>query len=330
MNGINRLLHIPTALKQNAWKIPMSTASLALIATLSFSAISDKAIADEPAIEAKITETEKAKLDKTAAIMVRICDALVAGEITPEDAAKKMIAFTQEQARWDGIKHRIEGAVEAGKMTREEADAKYAELSKGKPKEDKQGSARAEAYLKEVSAKLKAAVENGEITEAQAKERMEGAKKRIAKRMGGKKNKTNARAEAYLKKVGEEIRTAVANGEMTAEEGKAKYTAAVERIKKRMAAAGKRGEESDAWEGFKRRIEAAVESGEMTPEESREAYEGFRRRMAARGGEGRGAGGDRREISDDCMALRIRLGTAVRNGEMTREEAGKIWEEEGC
>ena len=91
MNGINRLLHIPTALKQNAWKIPMSTASLALIATLSFSAISDKAIADEPASEAKITEAEKAKLDKTAAIMVRICDALVAGEITPEDAAKKMI-----------------------------------------------------------------------------------------------------------------------------------------------------------------------------------------------------------------------------------------------
>jgi hypothetical protein len=41
-------------------------------------------------------------------------------------------------------------------------------------------------------------------------------------------------------------------------------------------------------------------------------------------------GQNRKEISDDCIALRKKLGEAVRSGEMTREEAGKIWDEEGC
>ena len=126
--------------------------------------------------------------------------------LVPEEAAKKTIAFIREQARWDRITNRIEGAVESGKLTREEAIAKYAELKESKPKVNKQGSKRAEAYLQEVSTKLKAAVESGEITEAQAEERMESAKKQVATRLGSGKDNTNARVEAYLKKVGEEVR----------------------------------------------------------------------------------------------------------------------------
>ena len=75
-------------------------------------------------------------------------------------------------------------------------------------------------------------------------------------------------------------------------------------------------------------------SGVMTLEESREAYADFRRRMGTKDGEDRDhrrdADRDRGDISDDCLALRRKLGAAVRNGEMTREEAGKIWEDEGC
>ena len=37
------------------------------------------------------------------------------------------------------------------------------------------------------------------------------------------------------------------------------------------------------WEGFQRRIEGAVERGEMTQEQARESYAGFRRRMAMHG-----------------------------------------------
>ena len=41
-------------------------------------------------------------------------------------------------------------------------------------------------------------------------------------------------------------------------------------------------EDRAIWEGFQRRIEGAVERGEMTQEQARESYAGFRRRMAMR------------------------------------------------
>ena len=42
-------------------------------------------------------------------------------------------------------------------------------------------------------------------------------------------------------------------------------------------------EDRSIWEGFQRRIEGAVERGEMTQEQARESYAGFRRRMAMHG-----------------------------------------------
>ena len=41
-------------------------------------------------------------------------------------------------------------------------------------------------------------------------------------------------------------------------------------------------EDRTIWEGFQRRIEGAVERGEMTQEQARESYAGFKRRMAMR------------------------------------------------
>ena len=42
-------------------------------------------------------------------------------------------------------------------------------------------------------------------------------------------------------------------------------------------------EDRAIWEGFQRRIESAIERGEMTQEQARESYAGFRRRMAMHG-----------------------------------------------
>ena len=42
-------------------------------------------------------------------------------------------------------------------------------------------------------------------------------------------------------------------------------------------------EDRAIWEGFQRRIEGAIERGEMTQEQARESYAGFRRRMAMHG-----------------------------------------------
>ncbi len=51
-----------------------------------------------------------------------------------------------------------------------------------------------------------------------------------------------------------------------------------------------RVEDRDIWEGFQKRIEAAVERGEITPEQARERYVGFRRRMGQRNDENLGRG----------------------------------------
>jgi len=79
------------------------------------------------------------------------------GKAKPEDVERrliemrKMIAGSSEreagkEVDWEGIKRRIEGAVKSGRMTREEADAKYKEVRerlgqkvKGKDAKDKQG-----------------------------------------------------------------------------------------------------------------------------------------------------------------------------------------------
>ena len=333
MHGITRRLHIPTTLKRYTWKIPHPIASLALIATISISAMNIQANAGDPVVDSKTKATSDQRVDA----LVKITDALLAGTITPEEAAKKIHETNRIDSYLSKVEAEVSDAVANGKMTVEEGMAKYdaavIDIKQRMYGAKKNTNARVESYLKKVGTEIREAIANGEMTAEEGKAKYAEAEARVQQRMGGEKSNTNARTEVYLTKIGSEIRAAIANGEMTVEEGKEKYTAAVERIKKRMAAASKRGEREER-EGFKRRIEAAVESGKMTPEESREAYADFRRRMGAKDGgdrdHRRDADRDRGEVSDDCLALRRKLGAAVRNGEMTREEAGEIWEDEGC
>ena len=43
-----------------------------------------------------------------------------------------------DQFNWDNVKWRIEGAVERGDLTREEADKKYREIKQRRSREEKQ------------------------------------------------------------------------------------------------------------------------------------------------------------------------------------------------
>ena len=180
----------------------------------------------------------------------------------------------------------------------------------------------------------------------------------------------NARAEAYLNDAGKKIKMAIANGEITEEEGKLKYAATVQRVKKRMAGAKSKTADTDARAMRARYKEASdkmiemVKSGEITREQMQTRLDGMKKRMGAdkskkiskedydlaaskmarmvKAGEitreqmearlnrMKKAMASKEERSDDCIELRKKLGEAVRNGKMTREEAGKIWEEEGC
>ena len=133
---------------------------------------------------------------------------------------------------------------------------------------------------------------------------------------------------AYLAQVGAEIKEAVASGEMTPEEGKANYADTVEAVKQRMMASKSKGKSKqitkEDYDEAAAKMARMVKAGEITREQMQQRLDRMSQAEASKDD------GQRRELSDDCMALRRKLGEAVRNGEMTREEAGKIWEEEGC
>ena len=193
-----------------------------------------------------------------------------------------------------------------------------------KDKKENPGNERAKAYLKKVAGEIKEAIANGTMTSEEGKAKYAEAEARIEKRMG-QKNAGNKRAQAYLAKVGAEIKEAVASGEMTPEEGKAKYAETVEALKQRMMAGKSKGQSSqitkEEYDAAASKMARMVKAGEITREQMQERLEamGSAMRKSMRGGD---------NVSDDCMALRRRLGQAVRNGDMTREEAKKVWEDE--
>ena len=327
MNRIKRMLLNSKNNTQHTWKAPLSIASIVLVATLTVGATNFQAHADEVVKKNPVALAAEKVSDASVEFMLKITDALLSGKVTPAEAAQKLISFeegiVEKMEYLRGIQERIEHSVDSGELTREEADAKYGEYSKNKKANS--GNERAQAYLKDVAGEIKAAIANGTMTSEEGKAKYAEAEARIEKRMG-QKNAGNTRLEAYLAKVGAEIKEAVNNGEMTPEEGKAKYAETVEAIKQRMMhTPDKKPITKEAYDEAAAKMIRMVKAGEITREQMQERLDamGSAMRESIRGEESR-------EISDDCMGLRRRLGQAVRNGDMTREEAGRIWEEEGC
>jgi beta-lactamase regulating signal transducer with metallopeptidase domain len=110
------------------------------------------------------------------------------GKISAEDARTRLSEMRRIMAGqsqrgagtdvdWESVKRRIEGAVESGKMTREEADAKYKEIRERMARADRGADKRAE--YERLERRLRAAVEAGKITEEQAREKLEAYRKRL-------------------------------------------------------------------------------------------------------------------------------------------------------
>jgi beta-lactamase regulating signal transducer with metallopeptidase domain len=138
-----------------------------------------------------------------------------------------------------------------------------------------------------VARRLRAAVEAGELTGEQARGMMEALRKANA----AQEDQGADRARAYLTKVKKELAAAVEAGEISREDAAKRYEDAQKAIRERMAA-GRRGRDMRAeYEGFERRIRAAVAEGRITREEAREKLDGFRRRMEMAGQAERGQRG---------------------------------------
>jgi polyhydroxyalkanoate synthesis regulator phasin len=286
MNERKKIHQTPAALKQHAWKTPLSIASLALIAVVSISSVNIDAIAEEPAVDANRTAT----IDYTVITYVKITDALMAGTITPEEAAKKIQATNRVNTYLTKVETDISVAVESGKMTVDEGMEKYdaavKNINKRMGGEKGNNNERAQAHLKKIGTDIREAIANGEMTPEEGKAKYAEAETKMQTRMGGAKNQNNDRAQAYLTKIGTEIKVAVANGEMTPEEGKAKYAEAETRMQQRMG--GAKNQNNDRAQAYLTKIgteiKVAVANGELTSEEGKAKYlatvEGIQKRMA--------------------------------------------------
>jgi len=157
-----------------------------------------------------------------------------------------------------------------GKRAEEEARAKWAAIKKTDDAKKDQGSDRAKAYLMKVRKELGAAVEAGKISEEDAKKRYQGVERAIKERMADARAKGRSRTVSPedLGRAGIEIRKAVAEGKISAAEGRAK----MEAVRKMIGEQREGATRNIDWEGTKRRIEGAVKRGDITREEADAKY----------------------------------------------------------
>ncbi len=175
---------------------------------------------------------------------MEIRKAVAAGKITPEQGRARMQGMRKmmgghgehsgkageaksDRPDWGAIKRRIEGAVKAGKMTREEANKQYESIKKRmayQHKTDAKKPSREE--IAEVGKKIKAAVKAGKVTEAQGKARWEAYLKSI----GAAKARTDD-----LEAIWKRLQAMVKAGKLTEKEAHKKMAA----IKKEAAAKAK-------------------------------------------------------------------------------------------
>lgn len=206
--------------------------------------------------------------------------------------------------------HQLEQGAEQGKISKAAARAGIEGLRKALGEENqgerptrnpREAYARAEAELRE-------AVKAGKISEEDAKARLAGLRKRLAghqentergeqdrRREGAAAGEQPSEAAAQdiaqgigerLKQVGERLKTAVANGDISEDEAWAKWREVKKtQVAPRLEAAVKEGKlsEKDAkeiWRGIERaelgeKLKAAVASGKLSEQEARANWEAF-------------------------------------------------------
>ncbi len=219
--------------------------------------------------------------------------AVEAGEISREEAGKRFEYAEGMMRERIGFSKRVEDAIERGDLTREEANTKYREFAKRTGQKDGW-----EGFRKRVEN----AVERGDLTREEA-----DAKYREFRQQRGEKEVAEAdgsnRGDAYLIELRKELGAAVEAGKISREEAGKKFETAErtmrERIgfRKRVEDAVERGDltrvEAEAkyrefgqgmaqrrdWEGFKKRVEDAVERGDLTHEQAEAKYREFRKQM---------------------------------------------------
>ena len=178
------------------------------------------------------------------------------------------------------------------------------------------GIASAQDY-EAVERRLGEGVAKGELTLKQAGIMLDALKK-----AGGyRKDQGADRAKAYLMKVKKELGELVEAGKISKEAAVRRYEGAEKGIRERLAAGRRESQRGDdkpnAYEGFERRIKAAVEAGKIAREEAGKQLEGLRRRMEmAR----RGERGERRITVEEYKRAEAKMRKMIEDGKAKPED----------
>jgi len=182
----------------------------------------------------------------------------------------------ERMAAYRAIEARINDAVKAGKLSKE--DAKRT-LEGARQRIFQGGSAKSK--VAEFRRKLGAALEAGKITEEQAKAKWEAYMQR-ARQPGAKRGRATTPSREEMAKVKERIWAGVKEGKLTEEQARARW----EGYLKHLRSADTRGKSKTPTRAemgeVKKKIWAAVKAGEITEEQARQKWEAYLRSVKTR------------------------------------------------
>lgn len=291
--------------------------------------------------------------------------AVKAGRVKEEDAKRRLgemrehmfpnasggdeKAVRNPREEYARVEEELKAMVEAGKISAEDARRRLIgfreRLGRGereRPSGDSDGGAELRRAYEGFERRIKAAVEKGDMTREEAARQLEGFKRRL----GGRDNAGAERGEgerrnpkAEYARVEKELKAMVEAGKISEEDARRRLSGFRERLGR--GAGDKPAADGDpdakrklAYDGFERRIKAAVANGDMTREEAAEKLKAFKERLSSRRGPGEdkvkdGDGRDRtrgdaeKSDSDRADSDVEKIYAAVKAGKLTREEAGK-------
>ncbi len=240
----------------------------------------------------------------------RIQEAIEKGEISHEEARKKLTEFHEGQKKasrereWKMIKERIEGAVREGKMSREQANEEYKRIERSMHSRDKIAR-EANERVRKAEREIHEGLEAGEISHEEARQ----AVGELHEEMNYVVRRKHLELE--LQDHERRIEQALESGVISKSQAEEKRIKVRQRLTKQFRielgheeSNARRG--SDEREGRERHHEARHHSREREGREDRRHHE------------------DERELWE---AVRRGLDAAVRLGKLDRQEAREIWED---
>jgi hypothetical protein len=169
----------------------------------------------------------------------------------------------------------------------------------------------------------------GKISEEDAKKKFADAEKAVRQKVAaarGKGDDKSAAARKHLLQMRKELGEAVKAGKISEEDAKKKFADAEKAVRERMAAGrGEARSTTNPRENYARveaELKAKVEAGEITKEGMIARLNALRKTMA-KGSEGAARAPGR----VDLEGIKRRIEAAVKNGDMTREEADAKYKE---